>query len=99
MDLLSILVGVALVFALYFLYLAATKGVPAAWSLLKSWWNAGKAELAKVQSDLTARVTTLEGDVSSIKKALGTGQGGAPAAQTAAPSPVPSQGTAGQTTA
>ncbi len=79
--------------ALYFVYLAATKGLPFAWSTVKSWWNAGKAELAKVQSDLTARVTTLEGDVAQIKKAIPL-PAAAPAPQPAAanPAPVPAPG-------
>jgi hypothetical protein len=75
----SLLLGGAGVGVLYFLYLSATKGLPAAWSWLKSKLAAGSAELSKVRSDLAqleqgavahvkARATALESDVSALKK-------------------------------
>ncbi len=51
----TLAIGVALVGAGYLAYIAATKGVPAAWAKLQSWWNAAKADAAKVKGDLAAR--------------------------------------------
>lgn len=67
MDLLSIVAGIALAGFAYFIYLAATKGVPAAYAKFKGWWNAGKAGLATIESDV-AEVTTRVG---SLETSLG----------------------------
>ena len=66
MDILQIALGAAGAGLSYFLYLAATKGLPAALAWLKAKWNAGKAKAAQVESDLeavTLKVTTLEQQV------------------------------------
>jgi len=52
MDVFSIAVGAAGVGCLYFLYLASSKGLPAALAWLKAKWNAGKADLAGLQGDV-----------------------------------------------
>lgn len=73
MDVLSIAIGAALVFAAYFVYLAATKGLPAAWAWLKAKWTAGKAAAAKIETDLSglgAKVTALENRVEAVEWAV-----------------------------
>lgn len=98
MDLVQIAIGVALAGASYFAYLVATKGLPAAWALAKAKWNAGKAELAKLQGDLATleqgvvadvkeRVAALEAEMSRLKPAPNPvpTAAAAPAAAPAAP--------------
>jgi hypothetical protein len=76
--LLSAIPGLAIALALYFLYLVATKGLPAAWSWLKGVWTAGKADLAKLEvifggeiDAVHARIDSLEADLKTVKAALG----------------------------
>lgn len=110
MDLLSIITGAASVGLLYVVYIAATKGVPAAYARLKSWWTAGKAGVAALEqdvADMTPRVAALEVNLGSLTQSFGAIQSEfnavkamlpkAAAPQSAAPSPVPSAGTSGQT--
>ncbi len=55
--------GAFLVFALWFGYLAVTKGGGWALAKLKAWWTSAKNDLAAIKSDLAAleaRVTSLE---------------------------------------
>lgn len=59
MDALSIAAGAAGVGAAYFLYLVATKGLPAALAWAKAKWNAGKADFAALQGDLAGVQTKL----------------------------------------
>jgi hypothetical protein len=75
----SLLLGGAGFGVAYFLYLSATKGVPAAWKWFTSKLAAGSAELSKLRSDLAQleqgavadvkfRVAALETDVAGLKK-------------------------------
>jgi len=60
---LSILPGIAVAAAAYVLYIAATKGVPAAWAMVKGWWTKAKNDLASAKADvadLKLRVAALE---------------------------------------
>jgi hypothetical protein len=60
MDIFSIAAGVGV---LWFLKLAASKGLPAAVAWVKTRWNAGKADFSALQGDvgdLTSKLTTLE---------------------------------------
>jgi len=59
--------GVLAAVAIYVIYIVATKGVPAAWTMVKGWWTAGKAAEAALQS----RLTTLEADVKELKAKVG----------------------------
>jgi cob(I)alamin adenosyltransferase len=62
-DLFSVAAGAGGVGLSYFLYLAATKGLPAAVAWAKEKWNAGKADLETIQADLHelgSQVTVLE---------------------------------------
>ena len=74
MDIFSIAVGAAGVGAAYFLYLAASKGLPAAWAWLKAKWTAGTAELAALKADVlgaNARVDALaKGAVAELTTGL-----------------------------
>jgi hypothetical protein len=54
MDIVSIAVGAAGVGVVYFAYLAATRGLPAALAWVKAKWNAGKAEIAALEQDIDA---------------------------------------------
>ena len=92
-TLLTLLLGVLIAVLLYLLYIAVTKGVPAAKAKLSAWWNAAKKDVGTVKADLAAlesRVGVLEGRV------LGHTATGTPAAvaapavaatATAAPAP------------
>lgn len=53
----GIAAGAAGVVGLYFLYLAATKGLPAAVAWFKTWWNKGKAELDALKADVATAQT------------------------------------------
>lgn len=64
---LSALLGAGAVVGGYLVYIAATKGVPAAWAKIKGWWNAGKADLAAVKNDVAA----LKADVGALKSKVG----------------------------
>jgi hypothetical protein len=48
----QIALGAAAVCVAYFLYLVATKGLPAALAWVKAKWNAGKADLAALQAEI-----------------------------------------------
>ena len=52
MDLFSIAAGAAGVGLCYVLYIAVTKGLPAALTWLKTKWNAGKAAVSHIEGDL-----------------------------------------------
>jgi hypothetical protein len=65
MDIFQIALGAAGVGVAYFVYLAATTGLPAALAWIKAKWNAGKAAAAALES----RISTLEKDVGALKKA------------------------------
>lgn len=56
--------GAAGLGVVYFLYLSASKGLPAAWAWVKAKWNAGKADLKGLED----RVTALESKVVSLAK-------------------------------
>lgn len=65
-DLFSIAIGAVGVGLVYFLYLAATKGLPAALAFVKAKWTAGTTKVAQIEADLeavTGKVTTLEQQV------------------------------------
>lgn len=73
MDVISIAVGAVGVGVAYFLYLAATKGLPAALAWVKAKWNAGKVELASLESDIADahdRVTSLEHRLDSVESSI-----------------------------
>lgn len=66
MDPFSIAVGAAGVGLAYFLYLASTRGLPAAYAWMKAKWNAGRAGIAQLETGLegiAGRVTLLEQQV------------------------------------
>jgi hypothetical protein len=54
MDLLFLVPGVAVAVVAYFVYLAATKGLPVALAKAKAWWTRGKADLVGLKGDVTA---------------------------------------------
>jgi len=69
-EFLPALAGAGGVVALYLLYLATTKGLPAAWSAIKGWWTAGATELANVRADiaaLDAKLQTGLADIAAVK--------------------------------
>jgi hypothetical protein len=84
MDVFSIAVGVV-----YFLYLAATKGLSALWSWLKAKWTAGKADLAALDPEFTALEQGIVQDLKTrvaVEKDVRRDQGApAPLAAVAAP--------------
>lgn len=53
-DMLGLLEGAALMVGLYLLYIGLTKGAPAVWDLLKSWWTKGETRLQKIEADIVA---------------------------------------------
>lgn len=75
MDVSTILVGAGVIGIGYFLYLCATKGLPAAWAWLKAKVTAGKAEITKLETDLvqleTGAVADLKNRVSAIEAHVG----------------------------
>lgn len=90
MDLLSIAAGAFGVALVYFIYLAATKGLPVAWAWLKAWWNAGKAAATALQAGIDAaheRITALEKKVETLGAAVRLS-----AAPAAAAAPAPAAG-------
>jgi hypothetical protein len=54
MDVFSIAIGAVGVGAVWFLYIAATKGLPAAWAWLKAKSTAAETRLASVEADVAA---------------------------------------------
>jgi hypothetical protein len=52
---------------LYVLYVGATKGVPAAASLVKNWWSRGASDLASVKGDVAGLSSALSSDLAKIK--------------------------------
>jgi microcompartment protein CcmL/EutN len=72
MDVFSIAVGAIAVGVIYFLYLAATRGLPAAIAWARAKWSAGKADLVGLQGDvagLGGKVTALEqGAVADLQR-------------------------------
>ena len=75
----SLALGAGAAGVTYFVYLCATKGIPAAWAWAKAKFAAGSAELAKLSGELDSRVTALETDVSALKRSI------TPASPTAPP--------------
>lgn len=74
MDLLSIAAGAASVGVLYIIYIAATRGAPAAYAKLKGWWNSGKAGIAALEqdvADMAPRVAALETNLGSLTTSFG----------------------------
>jgi len=61
------IIGGGAVVGAYLLYIAATKGAPAAYAVVKGWWTAGKADLAALKSD----VENLKATVANIKTKVG----------------------------
>jgi hypothetical protein len=100
-QILSVAIGAVGAGALYFVYLAASKGLPATVAWAKAKWNAGKTEAAALRADFDqleqgalGRISTLEADVAKLKGYLGpaaTAPNPAPAAAapTAAAQPSP----------
>lgn len=79
MDVFTLALGDAGAAGAYFVYLAATKGGTAAIAWAKARWNAGKADLAALQADVTGakdKVTALEtGAVADLQKAVASLRG------------------------
>lgn len=100
MDVFSIAAGAAGVGVIYFLYLVATKGLPAALSWAKAKWNAGKAGLSALQGDvegISGKLTSLEQEIKSrlatVESAVVSLKAPAAAQPAAAPSaPAPAAG-------
>jgi hypothetical protein len=68
-QILPIVGGAAGVVGLYLAYLAATKGAPAAWAAVSTWWTAGKTELATLKGDIAeahAKIAALQTNVAGI---------------------------------
>lgn len=89
---LSILPGIAVAVGLYVLYIAATKGAPAAWSMVSGWWNKGKNDLASAKAGLASlelRVGALEAKVLPHATASAAASSLAPPATGPAPAPAP----------
>lgn len=66
-------IGVGGTVGAYVVYLGITKGVPAALTMIKGWFTAGKAELVQIEEVLSAdiqalvaRVEALEGKLASV---------------------------------
>jgi hypothetical protein len=78
----------------YLVYLAATKGVPATFAKIKSWWNAGKAEITSLESKFNSDIANLKSRVVALETATGI----AGATKTAA-APAPSTTAAAQNSA
>jgi hypothetical protein len=47
-------IGGGIIVGGYLVYVAATKGVPAAWAKVKAWWTAGEVRLAKIERDIAS---------------------------------------------
>lgn len=86
-------IGAAGVAVAYFTYLAATKGLPAAIAWVKAKWNAGKAELAALEAEITdakAKLNTLEQNtVAELKAGLAAVQADVTALKAKAASSAP----------
>lgn len=59
--------GVAAAVAAYVIYVAVTKGIPYTWSMLKNWWNKGKADIDLIKKDVDA----LKAGYDTVKQKLG----------------------------
>lgn len=46
--------GVLAAVAIYVLYVAATKGAPAAWTMVKGWWTSTKNDVASLKTRVSA---------------------------------------------
>jgi hypothetical protein len=53
-NIFQILIGIAIAVAAYFIYLAASKGLPVAISTAKAWWQKGEKRLAAIEADILA---------------------------------------------
>lgn len=81
-----VLPGLAVAAVSYLVYVAATKGLPAAIATAKAWWSKGKQDLATVRGDVAEahdRLAKLEARV----KALEVTPAAQPLASAAAPAP------------
>jgi hypothetical protein len=91
-KLVYIAIGAALVGGGWFSYLAATKGLPAAWAWLRAKWNAAKNEVAALKADLGSietRVRALEQQaVSAVAVAPAAAVAAAVAPAVAPPAPI-----------
>ena len=88
MDLLSTAAGAAGVGVAYFLYLCATKGLPAAWAWAMAKWNAGAAAAKVLQQDIDAaheRITAMETKLNGLVAAAQASPGTLQASLQAAP--------------
>lgn len=68
MDIVSVAAGAAGILGVYFLYLAATKGLSAAVAWFKSKWTSIETT---VVADLKADVAAVKTDVAAIKAKVG----------------------------
>lgn len=90
MDVFSVAAGVAGALGAYFLYLAATKGLPAAWAWLKANLSVSalRADLVSLESGAVAAVkadvAVVKADVAAIKVHVGLAETGATVAKTTA---------------
>lgn len=63
--------GVAICGMLWLGTLVATKGLPAAWTKLKTWWSADVAAVKSGLAGAETRLTALETDVKALKTKVG----------------------------
>jgi hypothetical protein len=94
--LLNAIPGLAIALGLYFLYLVATKGLPAALAWVKAKWNAGKDELASLEGrfagevdQVHTRLDAVEAQVKVLTDAIVPKPAPAPAPQPAPAAPAP----------
>lgn len=69
MNVIDIAIGAAGAVGVYLLYIAATKGVPAAKAAVTSWWTAGATDLATIKGDVAeahAKIAALEQKIVGI---------------------------------
>lgn len=59
--------GIAAAVAGYVIYVSVTKGIPAAWTMLKNWWNKGKEDVQAIKADVDA----LKAGYETVKQKLG----------------------------
>jgi hypothetical protein len=71
MNIIGIAEGVALCGVAWFVYLAATKGLPYAWTKLKTWWSADVAAVKSGLAGAESRLTAVEADVKALKTKVG----------------------------
>jgi hypothetical protein len=92
MDILSIAVGAAGVGLAYFVYLAATKGLPAAVAWVRARWTAGRAELANLGADVDqahVKIDAALAKLNVLQDAVATVQADVVALKAAAPAVLP----------